>query len=52
MTPEIIITDPQPLPKDGSCPQCGAPERYQMSIETFGRTPFTACSRCGYEFPE
>lgn len=48
-TPAIVLTDPKPLPKDGRCPQCGAPESKRETVTTFGRRPFQVCSQCGHE---
>jgi rubredoxin len=49
--PAIVLTDPKPIPKDGRCPRCRAPESKRQTLTAFGRQPWEACSSCGYEFP-
>lgn len=47
----IVLTDPKPIPKDGRCPTCRAPEAKRVLLAPFGRLPWQACSVCGHEFP-
>lgn len=49
--PAIVLTDPKPLPRDGRCPVCRAPEAQRVTCAPFGRPPSQACSQCGHEFP-
>lgn len=51
-TSTLVITDPRPVPRDGRCPTCGAPESARQPVTAFGRRPWQACSACGHEFAE
>lgn len=49
--PSIVLTDPKPLPKDGSCPRCRADQDKRVLSGGFGE-PHDICGQCGYEFQE
>lgn len=48
-TPQIVLTDLTPPPRDGKCPRCRGDER--VTVAGFG-PPREACKVCGYQFPE
>lgn len=49
--PVITLTDARPLPTDGRCPACRAPEAARVTHAPFGRPPVQVCGQCGHEFP-
>jgi len=48
----IIVTDARPIPRDGRCPVCQAPESARVTVAPFGRPPSRVCGQCGHECPE
>lgn len=49
--PEIVLTDPAPVPTDTRCPRCRASHEARVASSGFG-VPHDVCSQCGYDFDE
>ena len=45
----IVLTDPEPIPKDERCPDCGAGSECRVSSEAFGPL-HDVCGECGHDF--